>query len=82
MTVMYPNGGEVHWVLDGPFGLTLAYPFHRVSDVADGGNLEHLILLTIYLGVAHILIDLHSRLPGHLAVWKWSRRPRIRLRPV
>ena len=58
MTVMYPNGGEVHWVLDGPFGLTLAYPFHRVSDVAHGGNLEHLILLTIYLGVAHILIGL------------------------
>ena len=58
MTVLYPNGGEVHWVLDGPFGLTLAYPFHRVSDAAHGGNLEHLILLTIYLGLAHVFIGL------------------------
>ena len=58
MSAMYPNGGEVHWVMDGPFGLKLAYPFHRVTGVEDGGNLENLILLTIYLGVAHILIGL------------------------
>ncbi|RAH07348.1 MAG: hypothetical protein CMA00_000100 [Methanobacteriota archaeon] len=58
MTVLYPNGGEIHYVLEGPFSMTLAYPFHRVSAVGDGGNLEHLILLTIYLGVMHVFLGL------------------------
>ena len=58
MTALYPNGGEVHYVLELPFSASLAYPFHRVSLVGDGGNLEHLILLTIYLGVLHIMIGL------------------------
>ena len=58
MTALYPNGGEVHYVIEGPFSMTLAYPFHRVSAVEDGGNLEHLILLTIYLGVIHVFLGL------------------------
>jgi len=58
MTALYPNGGEVHYVLEGPFSITLAYPFHRVSAVENGGNLEHLILLTIYLGVIHVFLGL------------------------
>jgi len=36
----------------------LAFPFHRVLMTADGGNLEHLILLTIYLGVIHVFLGL------------------------
>lgn len=58
MTSLYPNGGRIHYVLEGPFSTTLAFPFHRVALVDNGGNLEHLILLTIYLGVIHILIGL------------------------
>ena len=58
MTALYPNGGEIHYVLELPFSASLAYPFHRVSLVGDGGNLEHLILLTIYLGVLHIMVGL------------------------
>jgi V/A-type H+-transporting ATPase subunit I len=53
MTVLYPNGGEIHYELTGYFGLVLAYPFHRVT-----ANMEDLILLTIYMGVAHIFIGL------------------------
>jgi len=53
MTNLYPNGGEFYWVWEGPLELTLAYPFHRVST-----NLENLILLTIYMGIIHILIGL------------------------
>ncbi|MEC7721138.1 MAG: V-type ATP synthase subunit I [Candidatus Thermoplasmatota archaeon] len=53
MTNLYPNGGEFYWVWEGPLGLTLAYPFHRVST-----NLENLILITIYIGVIHIFIGL------------------------
>ena len=58
MTSLYPNDGRIHYVLEGPFSISLAYPFHRVALVDDGGNLEHLILLTIYLGVIHIMIGL------------------------
>jgi len=46
------------WHTSLPFGIELAFPFHRVTDVAHHGNLEHLILLTIYLGVAHVFIGL------------------------
>mgnify|MGYP001188379539 FL=1 len=58
MTALYPNDGRIHYVLEGPFGASLTYPFHRVTPVDDGGNLEHLILLTIYLGIIHIFIGL------------------------
>ncbi|MEC8926702.1 MAG: V-type ATPase 116kDa subunit family protein [Candidatus Thermoplasmatota archaeon] len=53
MTALYPHGGEMHYVLQLKFGAVFAYPFHRVS-----ANLEHLILLTIYMGVAHIMLGL------------------------
>ena len=46
------------WHTSLPFGIELAFPFHRVTDVAHHGNLEHLILLTIYLGVVHVFIGL------------------------
>jgi V/A-type H+-transporting ATPase subunit I len=58
MTSLYPNDGRIHYVLEGPFDAALTYPFHRVTPVDEGGNLEHLILLTIYLGVIHIFIGL------------------------
>ena len=70
-TLFYPNGGELHWsthelsifafagVEHGlPFGLTFSYPFHRVTMASAGGNLEDLILLTIYMGVFHTLLGL------------------------
>jgi len=63
---LYPHGGEFHWSTNDmslfsfmgvshglPFGLTLGYPFHRVSS-----DLMNLILLSIYIGVAHILLGL------------------------
>ena len=43
----------MHYILQLKFGVVLAYPFHRVT-----ANLEHLILLTIYMGVAHIMLGL------------------------
>lgn len=53
MTALYPSGGEMHYLLQLKFGVVFAYPFHRVS-----ANLEHLILLTIYMGVVHIMLGL------------------------
>jgi V/A-type H+-transporting ATPase subunit I len=53
MTTLYPNGGEIHHEFAGYFGLVLVFPFHRVSL-----NMDDLILLTIYMGVAHIFIGL------------------------
>ena len=38
------------WHKSLPFGIELAYPFHRVTS-----NLEDLIILTIYLGFVHII---------------------------
>ena len=38
------------WHKTLPFGIELAYPFHRVTT-----NLEDLIILTIYLGFIHII---------------------------
>ncbi|MDP6888426.1 MAG: V-type ATPase 116kDa subunit family protein [Candidatus Thalassarchaeaceae archaeon] len=61
LQMFYPEiaEGTYHaWHASLPFGLELAFPFHRVSMVEAGGNLEHLILLTIYLGVAHVFIGL------------------------
>ena len=58
MTALYPNDGRIHYETPMVFGASLTYPFHRVTPVADGGNLEDLILLTIYLGVIHIFVGL------------------------
>ena len=56
LSVMYPYGGEFsnhHNLFEAnlPMGVVLAFPFHRVT-----GNLTDLILLTIYLGVVHLMI--------------------------
>jgi len=53
MANLYPKGGEFYAVWDGPLGIVLAYPFHRVAS-----NLENLILITIYMGVLHVLLGL------------------------
>ncbi len=70
LSFLYPNGGEFHWTTNDleifsfagvhglPFGLELAYPYHRVLPAAEGGNLEGLVLLTIYMGVFHVLLGL------------------------
>ena len=62
--MLYPNGGEIYWKWSGPFGATLAYPFHRVSS-----NLEDLIVLTMYLGILHLafglLIGFRDAYKGH-----------------
>ena len=43
------------WAAHLPFGIELAFPFHRVTPTSDYGNLEHLIVLTIYFGFLHII---------------------------
>ena len=45
----FPNGHNL-WSMDAKFGIHLAFPFHRV-----GANLTDLILLTIYMGVIHLM---------------------------
>ncbi len=58
---LYPaiDQGAYHaWSASFPLGIELAFPFHRVVMVSDHGNLEHLILLTIYLGVIHVFLGL------------------------
>jgi hypothetical protein len=62
MTNLYPNGGEFYAVWEGPLNLVLAYPFHRVTS-----NLENLILITIYMGVLHVLFGL---VLGFLDIYK------------
>ncbi|MDP6907218.1 MAG: V-type ATPase 116kDa subunit family protein [Candidatus Thalassarchaeaceae archaeon] len=60
LAVLYP-GVDAHghlWHASLPFGMELAFPFHRVLMAEDGGNLEDLILLTIYIGVAHVALGL------------------------
>ena len=60
LSVLYPwemDHGHI-WSAHLPLGIELAFPFHRVTDVDHGGNLEHLILLTIYLGVIHVFLGL------------------------
>ncbi len=67
----YPNAGQFHLSTDSlswfafagiehglPFGVEIAFPYHRVVPVDAGGNLEDLILLTIYMGVVHVLLGL------------------------
>ena len=56
LSIMYPQGGEFanhHNLFETrlPMGVVLAFPFHRVT-----GNLTDLILLTIYLGVVHLMV--------------------------
>ncbi len=56
LSIMYPYGGEFsnhHNLFEAnlPMGVVLAFPFHRVT-----GNLTDLILLTIYLGVVHLMV--------------------------
>jgi V/A-type H+-transporting ATPase subunit I len=70
VTSLYPFGGQIHLttadltlfsfagVTGLPFGMEIAFPFHRVVPVSAGGNLENLILLTIYMGVVHVLLGL------------------------
>ena len=60
LAILYPweiDHGHI-WAAHLPLGIELAFPFHRVTMTADGGNLEHLILLTIYLGVIHVFLGL------------------------
>ena len=67
LDIFYPATDHGHaWHASLPFGLELAFPFHRVTDVSHGGNLEHLILLTIYLGVAHVFMGL---IVGFRDIW-------------
>ena len=61
LQMLYPDiaEGTYHaWSASLPLGIELAFPFHRVVMVDSQGNLEHLILLTIYLGVIHVFLGL------------------------
>ena len=61
LQMLYPSisEGAYHaWDASLPLGIELAFPFHRVVMVDDHGNLEHLILLTIYLGIIHVFLGL------------------------
>jgi len=61
LQILYPEiaEGTYHaWNASLPLGIELAFPFHRVVMVDSQGNLEHLILLTIYLGVIHVFLGL------------------------
>jgi len=49
MQIFYDWAHHPHVSL--PLGVELAYPFHRV-----GGNMGDLILISVYLGIAHLLI--------------------------
>jgi V/A-type H+-transporting ATPase subunit I len=53
LNYLYPHQGMYHTEWIGPFGLVLAYPFHRVS-----ANLEDLIVLTLYLGMLHLALGM------------------------
>ena len=53
-----PEGTYHAWSASLPLGIELAFPFHRVVMVDSQGNLEHLILLTIYLGMIHVFLGL------------------------
>ena len=59
LSVLYPELTDGHfWTASLPYGIELAYPFHRVVSTVDHGNLEHLILLTIYIGALHVMFGL------------------------
>ena len=49
MTIFYEWAHHPHVSL--PFGLHLAYPFHRV-----GGNMGDMILISVYLGILHLFV--------------------------
>lgn len=51
MTALYPNGGRIHYVLELPYSLTFAFPFHRVSS-----DLMNLIVIAIYIGIFHLMV--------------------------
>ena len=51
MTVLYPYGGNLHAVLELPYSLTFAFPFHRVSS-----DLMNLIVIAIYIGIFHLMV--------------------------
>ncbi len=54
---LYPQAGQYEhhyfWSASLPLGAHISFPFHRV-----GGNIADLILLTIYIGVVHIMLAL------------------------
>ena len=51
MTALYPSGGRIHYVLELPYSLTFAFPFHRVSS-----DLMNLIVIAIYIGIFHLMV--------------------------
>ena len=51
MTALYPDGGRIHYVLELPYSLTFAFPFHRVSS-----DLMNLIVIAIYIGIFHLMV--------------------------
>ena len=51
MTALYPYGGWIHYVLELPYSLTFAFPFHRVSS-----DLMNLIVIAIYIGIFHLMV--------------------------
>jgi V/A-type H+-transporting ATPase subunit I len=53
LAALYPNGGEIHALWEGNFGLVLAYPFHRVTS-----NINDLMVLTLYLGILHLALGM------------------------
>ncbi|MEE2748111.1 MAG: V-type ATPase 116kDa subunit family protein [Candidatus Thermoplasmatota archaeon] len=71
LSFLYPGADDAGhlWHAALPFGIELAFPFHRVTSVEYGGNLENLILLTIYLGVAHVFIGL---VVGFRDIWLYG----------
>ena len=50
MSILYPHH---HVSLHLPLNIVLSYPFHRV-----GGNLQDLIIITLYIGVAHLALGM------------------------
>jgi len=62
LSILYPSAVDSsgHW-LSYPIeslGLNFAFPFHRVSPTSNGGNLENLIVLAVYIGFIHVFFGL------------------------
>tara|TARA_B100000586_G_scaffold167963_1_gene122506 strand:- start:71 stop:1483 length:1413 start_codon:yes stop_codon:yes gene_type:complete len=67
LTALYPSGGEIYYEWSWDFGgLVIAFPLHRVVPNSAGGNLQDLLLLTIYMGAVHVLLGL---IIGFRDVW-------------
>ena len=80
MTSLYPNDGRIHYVLEGPFSTTLAFPFHRVALVDNGGNPRASDTPNHISGSnthPHRIINWIQR---YSPVWKRTRRIRFDLR--